>query len=153
MGLNRWLVACLGALLFAGPVFAHNMGMICKPDGDRVRVEVFFDDETPAQEATVSVMDTNQKSIAQGKTDERGIWMFPNPAPGTYTITATSAGHRAAFVLMITDSPLELEATSTPSREEMTGTPWVNLGIGLGIIALLCALVLLLRKNTKPIAH
>jgi nickel transport protein len=147
MPLYRWLFAALGGLFCASPAFAHRMLLTCTAEGDRVRVEVFFDDDTPAQEATVSVADLNQKPIAEGKTDERGVWTFAKPAPGAYTVKASGIGHSATQALIIAGDAAVEAPTTVPPREELTRTPWLNVGIGLGVIAGLCVLGLLCRKS------
>ena len=36
--------------------FAHALGVACTLRGDKVEVEVFYDDDTPAQKAKVQVL-------------------------------------------------------------------------------------------------
>jgi len=151
MSHSRWLFAALVGLFCASPAFAHRMLLTCAAEKDRVRVEVFFDDDTPAQEVTVSVTDSNQKPIAEGKTDEHGVWTFAKPAEGSYTVKASGVGHSATESLSVGGDTVAEAATSTPPRDELTRTPWLKVGIGLCVIAGLCVLVVLIRKaNSAP---
>jgi nickel transport protein len=147
MPLYRWLFGALAGLFCASPAFAHRMLLTCTVEGDLVRVQVFFDDDTPAQEAAVLVTDSNQKPKAEGKTDEHGAWTFAKPAPGAYTVKASGVGHSATEALIIGGNAATEVPTSAPPREELTRTPWLNVGIGLGVIAGLCVLGLLCRKS------
>jgi hypothetical protein len=147
MSHSRWLFAALLGLFCASPAFAHRMLLTCAAERDRVRVEVFFNDDTPAQEVTVSVADSNQKPIAEGKTDEHGVWTFARPAAGAYTVKASGIGHSATQALNIVNDGTGDVPTSAPPREDLTRTPWLKVGIGLGVIAGLCVLVVLLRKG------
>ncbi|MBY0456565.1 MAG: carboxypeptidase-like regulatory domain-containing protein [Gemmataceae bacterium] len=61
---------------------------------DLVRVDVYFDGDLPAERATARVTDAGGAEVAAGVTDDRGVWTFPTPAPGKYTLTAELAGHK-----------------------------------------------------------
>jgi hypothetical protein len=53
------------------------------------------DDDTPAEEASVVVTTIDGKPVANGKTDERGLWSFARPGPGRYLIVVDAgSGHR-----------------------------------------------------------
>ena len=62
--------------------------------GDRLRVEAYYDDGTPAQEAKVTVRRADQV-VVEGRTDDKGVWTCPRPEPGTYTVRVVSVGHAA----------------------------------------------------------
>lgn len=141
-----WIVLISGVLLGnTPPASAHQLLLTCKVDGDRVRVEAFFDDDTPAQEATITVAAADGRGpLTEGKTDERGIWTFPTPSPGSYAVRAACLGHTVHTSFTVATNA---EAPVEPSRQELTRTPWLRVGIGLGVIAGLCALVLWVRRN------
>ena len=90
-------LGCLTLLLSAGlpaPVFAHAVGVDCTVRGDKVEVEGFFDDDSPAQKAKVRVVNAKGELIADGITDEKGRWSFRTPAPGKYQVELDAgAGH------------------------------------------------------------
>ena len=65
------------------PASAHAM----KADvtvGERVKLVAYYDDDTPAESAAVTVTDAEGKEVFAGATDERGVLTFARPAPGRY---------------------------------------------------------------------
>ncbi len=70
-----------------------------------MKVLVYFDDDTPAEFATVSVVDTDGTEVISGKTDERGVWAFAKPAPGEYTLRAKCTGHVAKVSFRVEAEP------------------------------------------------
>ncbi len=58
--------------------FPHAIGFECKVLEEIVRVEAYFSDDTPAIDAQVVVRNPQNEIIAQGRTDERGIWTSPD---------------------------------------------------------------------------
>jgi len=126
------------AFLLAGssPAFAHRLHVDPKVAGDQVRVEAFYDDDTPAQEAKITVT-LGDQTIAEGRTDEKGVWTFAKPAPGTYLVRAESVGHAATEALVVPepDQPPPAEPTPpTDERARRTHTPWGRLAVGLAMI-------------------
>jgi hypothetical protein len=123
----------------ASPALAHRLHVDSWVVGETVRIEAFYDDGTPAQEAKITLKLGGQL-VAEGRTDDKGVWTSPRPKPGTYTVRAESIGHAA------TGDPLNVpETTLGPSaapeqpspvedREKKTRTPWGRLATGLGII-------------------
>ena len=183
-----------GLLLIASPAFAHKLLTSWKVDGGRVRVEAFFDDDTPAQEAQVVVTDAADRTVAEGRTDERGVWSFARPAAGSYSVRVESVGHRATARIKVPQAasateknrsalqlavgsvavfaedqaPLGLvagsaasvgpaggeageasSAASGPSREELTRTPWLKIGVGMAAIAGLTVALRLASRRTR----
>ena len=51
--------ALLVALIAAAPAHAHALGATAKRVGDRVEVEAYFSDDTPARDAAVMVREDN----------------------------------------------------------------------------------------------
>src|SRR5262245_25528357 len=76
----------LGVLCCAAPVHAHALGARLRIDKDRVRLEAFYDDDTPADSALVLVLDAKKETVARGKTDAKGLCSFPRPRPGDYQV-------------------------------------------------------------------
>ena len=136
----------------AGPAFAHRLIVDPTPVGDRLRVEAYYEDDTPAQYAKVTVV-VDGRTVAEGQTDDRGVWTCPRPAPGTYTVRVADHGHAGKETVVIPDpnaSPLAVSADPDPPREdrsERTRTPWGRLAIGLAIIA---GLTLVWRFRPRP---
>jgi hypothetical protein len=125
--------------------------------GTRVEVEAFYDDDTPAGNARVAVRDGAGKRIADGRTDAQGRWTFDRPPAGQYEVAVDAGGgHRKTVKISVpaaapaggetpagNSGPGESTATPPgevvsegPTRGEFTRTRWLNVGIGLGAIAL-----------------
>jgi hypothetical protein len=140
----RQFIVIAAVLFVVAPAFAHKLIVVAEVVGDQMRVEAYHDDDTPAQEAKVTVLQ-GEAVIAEGRTDEKGVWTFPKPSPGSYVVQATSVGHKAATRLDIPESP------SPPpepiDRSETTRTPWRRLGLGIGIIAGMSIVALILRRS------
>ena len=134
-------------------IMLHGLHAEAKLKGDRVTVEAFFDDDTPAGNAQVKVTSANGDAIGEGRTDEKGVWSFPRPAPGKYTVVVDGGdGHRNKVTLTIpTDATLgtlsakpeetEIVVTAGPSRSEITRFPWLRAGIGIGAIGCLAVVL------------
>src|SRR5437868_981986 len=95
---TRCLTLAILAVFFGGAqVHAHALGAGLRIDREkgRVHVEAFYDDDTPAANALVTVFDGNKETIAKGKTDAKGTWSFPCPPRGEYRVTVDAGdGHR-----------------------------------------------------------
>ena len=130
---------------------AHALGADCRPskDGKFLEVEAYFDDDTPAAHAAVNVYDSDSELVMQGKTDGKGRWRAPLPAPGRYQVVVDSGdGHRVTKSITLGGSALSPELFAEgPTRREFTSFPWVKVGIGLAIIAVLALAFLLIRGS------
>lgn len=153
-------------LLVACPLSAsaHGIGVEARLKGDRVLIEAFFDDDTPAADAKVAVTDDSGRQLTDGRTDLKGTWSFAAPPAGKYRVTVDAgAGHLAKTTFTIppkagipaasADSPEpEVIVSDGPTRATFTGPlKWVLAAIGLGLIAALAFVVRRLARN-KP-AH
>jgi hypothetical protein len=147
-------------LAAAAPARAHALHAECKLHGDRVTVEAFFADNTPAASARVSVMAKDGPEVAGGRTDEKGVWSFPKPAAGKYEVTVDAgAGHRTQVrmtvptetaVATMSPKPDELLLTAGPTREELSRFPWLRAALGVAAVGGLAVLWWL--ANRKPAA-
>jgi hypothetical protein len=147
-------VLTVAAILVAtSPAQAHRLIVDPRVVGDQVKVEAFYEDDTPAQNAKVTVW-LDKEKVAEGRTDEKGVWKFPKPAPGTYTVRVEDLGHAGKELLVISDpkvgseSPTHMPepAADVPSRDEKTGPRWGRVAIGVGVIG---GLVLLWRLRLR----
>jgi hypothetical protein len=144
-------------LLLATPAaLAHNLMTDSRLVGGRLRVEVFYDDDTPAQDAQVTVLSGEEK-VAEGRTDEKGVWVWDNPVAGKYTVRAHGLGHASrpeAIEITKADlAPPAVTADPNPppesaSRAARTRTPWRNLVLGLGLIGGAAVFARLLRRTS-----
>src|SRR5262249_53707745 len=132
----------------------------CKVRENRLRVEAFYDDDTPAQQAKIVVKNDRKEIVAEGFTDERGNWSCDAPSAGEYSIRAESVGHVHQETIRIKATPgvdqedyavghAWVTSELTATREQQTATPWLKLAFGLGIIAGVGALVWFARRITR----
>jgi hypothetical protein len=133
---------------------AHNVGLSCKLHGDRMIVEAFYDDDSPAVRAKVRVLAADVE-VAGGLTDDKGAWSCARPAPGKYRIELDAgAGHHAKDAITVpSDGNAPTAAPQVigdaPRREEFTRFPVLGLLYGLLIIAALAAVLLLAAAFRK----
>lgn len=141
------VLAVAGALALPARAAAHDLrAEVPHPETDPVRVEAGYDDGTPAGEARVTVTDAAGAVVAAGKTDERGVWEFPKPGPGTYRIVVEAAGHRDAVRLTIPEGPGAVPTVFTRERLDKT------FGVAIGLALLLGGTLafVLLRRRKRP---
>jgi nickel transport protein len=150
-------------LVAVRPASAHALGAECRLRGDRVEVEAYYDDDTPARDARVTVQDATKKNVAEGRTDDKGFWSFPRPEPGRYRVTVDAgAGHRTTVTITVPsaqpddtaaagaltgecdcckdstatgDEQTVVKLSEGPGREEFTRPPWLKISLGLVVIA------------------
>src|SRR5205085_2177382 len=81
---------------------AHALSGQCKLVGNQVQVEAYFDDDSPAADAHVRVLDGAKGEIAKGRTDAKGGWSFARPAAGKYIVVVDAgAGHRTDIAMTV----------------------------------------------------
>lgn len=152
----QWLfVACLFPLTVADAQ-GHAIGVEAKLSDGVVTVEAFFDDDTPAIRANVTVRDADKTSVGEGKTDDQGIWTFPAPKPGRYEVIVDGGdGHLARMKITIPgEAGAEDEGprrvSDGPDRQEFTAFPWQGALAGCAFFAAIGAIAWLARRR-KPI--
>jgi len=142
----------LATLALVRSVSAHALGAECKVRADRIEVEAFFSDDTPAPGAAVAVADSANRVISEGKTDDYGKWSFALPAAGRYEITIDAGdGHRVTRALVVPAAGSA--ATDGPSREEFTRTPWAMVALGLAAIAVVAVGLRIVLPRLRPAAR
>src|SRR5947209_2772525 len=99
----RTLLAITVLLVAASPAPAHHLHVAPKVAGDIIRVEAYYDDGTPGQEARVTLK-LGDQLVAEGTTDDDGVWTCPRPKPGTYTVRAETFGHAAKETLEVPEA-------------------------------------------------
>lgn len=172
MNYLRFLGAGCCLLLGTAAVQAHALSATCRLHQGQIEVQAYYDNDDPARQARVIVRDKDEQTIAQGRTDRRGTWLFPVPPAGQYRVSVDAgAGHGVTVALTVEASgklaqqsraARHLEHSSTdrapvaittdkPSRAEFTSTHWLKISLGVGAIALLTvALLLAVRLKRSP---
>ena len=95
-------VAAVGGL--PAPAAAHAMHADVTV-ADAVTLLAYFEEDVPAEFAEVQVTDADGAVVASGKTDARGLWTFPKPKPGAYTLTVKLIGHMATREFRVAGEP------------------------------------------------
>lgn len=136
----RSLPALAALLLAAAPAAAHQLALDCRVAEGKLRVEAYYvtPQKPPAAGATVVVAKETGEVVAEGKTDDRGLWSCPAPPDGKYVVRVKTLGHDAEEALAV--------GAPAPPKEE-PGVPWPRVGLGLAIIALLFTGVWLARRR------
>lgn len=135
----RVAVPALLAVLFVPlAAEAHGLGVQATVKPGMVRVEVFYDDDTPGSGATVRVFNAANEQILEGTADANGVWEFPAPPPGEYSVRAkTDDGHKSnkeTFTVRPADAPPPPEPTT---RAVFTGPlKWLLVAAALAMIGL-----------------
>lgn len=126
-------LACL--LVFTPLVHAHALFLKAEKRQGKLYVEAWFDDDTPAQGATVKITQDG-RLVGQGKTDERGVWTAECPPSGRYDIEATDGGgHRTHVIFTILESSSPQHAGT--SHEAVAERRTTGLMVGLAAVAML----------------
>jgi nickel transport protein len=132
-----------GALLTPCRADAHAVHVTFDPTADPIKVVAYFDEDMPAEFADVTVTDADGNVVRTGKTDERGVFTFLRPKPGTYRLTVKSVGHVARSEFSVSgDTEGTVEAGWRPNK-------WVGLGIGAGGLLGVSGASWLLRRRGR----
>jgi hypothetical protein len=130
-----------------GSAAAHDLVAVVKVRDADVYVEAGYsygnNDSDPAEGAAVTVTNADGNRVAAGATDEKGVWTFPRPSAGTYTVVVEQAGHRAAVTIAV---PEQGTAAYLPSRLDRR----VGLAIGLATVLGLTLAYRLARRCRSP---
>jgi hypothetical protein len=159
--MRRFLMfTCPIFLMLPSSAWAHALGAQWFIKGDKVEVEAYFSDDTPAQGALVSVFKEHdrKKVLVETRTDLKGFCSFALPEPGKYVIVVDAgAGHRKELALEIVASPAGIPSDTNdapsaryvgPGREEFTSYPWRSVTLGVGSMGLIALVFWLMRRST-----
>lgn len=140
-------------LLMALIPVPHGLLLKVQADAQGVRLEAFFDDDTPAERAKVR-LEQNGKLLAEGVTDAKGLWSHAALPSGEYLIIVDAgAGHRAEKRLTVgSAAPPIATPAPQPTREEMTRFPYGKVAIGLVVIAWAAVILWLFSRKSGPSA-
>lgn len=131
MAASRLLAFALAAVaLDPGTASAHRMLVDAKVGPADVTVEVGYEDDIPAEDATVKLLDAAGAVVATAKTDARGVARVARPKAGTYTVAADDGGgHRTKLALTVPESDAEIAEARTERRNR-----WATGAAGVAVI-------------------
>jgi hypothetical protein len=139
------LIVLTALLVAAPPALAHSIGFSCKLIGNIVRIEAYFSDDTPAIDARIVFRNEQHEIVAEGRTDDHGVWTCARPPAAQYEVTVDAgAGHRASQRLTIPEPSAQPESqagalSEETVREDFTRVHWLRLAMGVAIIGALAA--------------
>ena len=132
-----------GALLGPARADAHGMRADVDVTGYTYKLVAYFDEDMPAEFADVTVTDEDGNVVLTGKTDERGVWTFPRPKPGTYTLKVKLTGHVARREFTVGG-----DAEGADS-EGWRPNKWVGLTIGVAVLLGVSGISWLIRRRGR----
>lgn len=144
----RFAIPVFLLLLLPALALAHGLEMEARIIDEQVRIEAFFDDDSPASNAKITIEDSTKTMLKEGMTDDRGFWTIPKPKPGKYTVRVDAGdGHAAKTTITIPDDG-ETAASEGTNREFLTGWNRVIMtGVGLALIAGLTLVMRVTRRR------
>lgn len=139
-------LAVVGAT--ASPARAHDLIAKVTFTATEVRVVAAYDDDTPAEEAKVTLSVLKGAEIAKGVLDEKGVWVTPLPPPGKYVIVVRDGGHRDTKEFTIDPpTPAAAEPVVEVTYERWRIDKTLGLVLGLGVLLGGTLLYVVLRRR------
>lgn len=109
----------------AAPAFGHKLNVTATPvPPASLRVEAGYDDDTPAEGATVVVTDETGAEVGRGTADERGVCVVPRPAGRWAVAVDDGAGHRTS-----------VSGEAQPASTTGGLGRWAAAGVGVSLVA------------------
>ncbi len=94
------LLVTLLLFCFAGPVLAHKVNIFAYVDAGIVYSESYFPDGRPVSEGKVLVLDSQERLLFEGQTDQAGLFQFKLPFVVDVTLVIDAGmGHKNQFLL------------------------------------------------------
>jgi len=139
-------LAVVGAT--ASPAYAHDLKLVVSFTATEVKFVAAYDDDTPAEEAKITLSTAEGVEIAKGMIDAKGMWATPLPPPGKYVVVVRDGGHRDRKEFTINPPA---SATAEPAVE-VTYERWridkaLGLCVGLGVLLGGTLLYVVLRRR------
>jgi len=114
-------LAVLGVIP-ASAAYAHRMTVFATGQGKTIQGEVYYQDGSPAQNVTVSVLDPDGRMLDTATTDGEGRFAYQPRFRGTHKFVADGGfGHRAEHTVAAEELPADLSAISTNGPVAETG--------------------------------
>lgn len=135
---RRFLLSAIIAVAAVGlsqsRASAHDLQARVTLHPHAINVEAWFSDDTPAQEAKVTIIDAGKNTVLSGQTDDTGVCKLPELGTGKYTAIVELIGHRDTVEFEIAETASEAEFTNG----RLNKTLGLCVGLG-GLLAVSCA--------------
>jgi nickel transport protein len=135
------IAAVCGSSLVQNRAVAHDLQGRVTLHPDAIVIEAWFSDDTPAQGATIAIIDVNGNEVASGKTDDRGMCRLPRLSTGHYTAVIELIGHRETIPFEDVRDSSGLEFSSFRLNKTL------GLTIGVGVLLGAWCMFWLVRKR------
>ncbi len=111
------LLAFLALSVFwSVPVHAHKVTIFAWAEGDMVHTQSKFSGGRRVKNAPVEVYDAQGKKLLEGRTDDRGEFVFKSPGKGPLRIVLIAAmGHKAQWTLSAGELAGSVEPFASPA--------------------------------------
>jgi nickel transport protein len=88
------------SMFISSNAFAHKVSLFAYVEGGKIFTESFFPDGRAVEGGKVTVYDSQDQLLLEGKTDSQGYFNFPVPKIDDLTIVLDATmGHKADFKL------------------------------------------------------
>jgi hypothetical protein len=137
-----------------GRVLAHGLLIDCSVQPpDRVVIAVYYSDFEPAADAAVSLLDEMGNAIADGTTDDEGVFACTAP-PGRYVAEGIIAGHAAECEVVVPGAAADVERAGAATAALGDTPPPPPRGPGLvevlaGVAVILSAAALVMTAGLQ----
>ena len=85
------LAAMLVVLLFSGPALAHKVNLFAYAEGGKIYTESYFSDGKAVEGGKVQVFDSQNQLVAEGVTDNEGLFSFDIPKIDDFNIVINAS--------------------------------------------------------------
>lgn len=120
------VLSAIGWMLFAAPVFAHQLHVFACPDADgtTIRGSVYFRGGTPARDAAVIARDPAGRQIGRTKTDQQGEFSLQARFRCDHRLLVeVGAGHGAEYTVKAAELSKGLPPRGNTPIPPQDGTP------------------------------
>jgi nickel transport protein len=107
------------------PADAHKLSVFAYTEAGMVKGEAYFNDGSPAMKSPVTLLDQNEKILAETKSEEDGTFSFDLPKNVSLVTVRVNGGmgHMGSMSLEILPSPgIRAEVPDTKVKEKETET-------------------------------
>jgi len=121
---SLFLGVVFSEFLITGVAFAHKVNLFAYYEDGRVFTESYFSDGAPCRSARISAREDGGQVVAEGATDQEGLFSFPYEGAGSLKISLNAGdGHGAQITFQADGGKNAPAAPEKPSGvEDLPGT-------------------------------